>query len=165
MRIRTTALAVLALLTTSLPVPAKKKPIHPFFLQTPVNMNGAEIPAGLYGLVMESNNSNVQVSLWKDGQFVAAARGAWVKSGVKYTQDAALLRVNADGSRSLIEIRLAGAAKSIVLVSPGSTVSVTTKNSPAGPPSQGSPTTGGSSLREAPAKPDSGAIDSPATGR
>jgi hypothetical protein len=88
---------------------------HPFFLGTTVTMNGAEVPAGNYELSWESQNSKVRVTLWKDGQFFATAQGAWVKNGVQYPSDAALLRVNSDGSRSLMEIRLAGEKKSIVL--------------------------------------------------
>jgi hypothetical protein len=88
---------------------------RPFFLQTTVTMNGAEVPAGVYELSWESQNSIVRVTLWKDGQFFATAQGAWVKNGVTYPSDAALLRVNSDGSRSLMEIRLAGEKKSIVL--------------------------------------------------
>jgi hypothetical protein len=88
---------------------------RPFFLQTTVTMNGAEVPAGVYELSWESQNSKVRVTLWKDGQFFATAQGAWVKNGVQYPSDAALLRVNSDGSRTLMEIRLAGEKKSIVL--------------------------------------------------
>jgi len=78
-------------------------------------MNGAEVPAGVYELSWESQDSKVRVTLWKDGQFFATAQGAWVKNGVQYPSDAALLRVNSDGSRTLMEIRLAGEKKSIVL--------------------------------------------------
>jgi len=80
-------------------------------------MNGAEVPSGVYDLTWESHNSTVRVTLWKDGRFIATAPGTWVKNGVKYTNDAALLRVNSDGSRSLVEIRLAGVKKTIVLES------------------------------------------------
>ena len=88
---------------------------RPFFLQTTVTMNGAEVPAGVYELSWESQNSKVRVTLWKDGQFFATAQGNWVKNAVTYKNDAALLRVNSDGSRSLTEIRLAGVKKTIVL--------------------------------------------------
>ena len=90
-------------------------------------MNGAEVPAGLYELKLEPGNSAVRVTLLRDGRFVATALGAWVKSGAKYTEDAALLRVNSDGSRSLIELRFAGAAKTIVLNTPEATIRVSAK--------------------------------------
>jgi hypothetical protein len=62
------------------------------------------------------------VTLRKDGQFVATAPGAWVKNGVKYTEDQALLRMNSDGTKSLIEIRIAGAARAIVFANTDVTV-------------------------------------------
>jgi len=105
----------LILLAASFPVPAKKNPARPFLLQTPITMDGAEIPQGMYQLALESSNSSVRVTFWREGQFIATARGVWVKSGMKYTENSVLLRVNSDGSRSLIEIRLAGTAKTIVL--------------------------------------------------
>ena len=115
MKIKAAALTTLILLAASFPVQAKKNPGRPFFLTTPMTMNGAEIPEGMYQLTLESGNSSVRVTLWRDDQFVATARGAWVKSGVKYTENTVLLRVNSDGSRSLVEIRLAGTARTIVL--------------------------------------------------
>lgn len=100
---------------TSFPISARKNPTRFFFLPTPVTVEGAEIPQGMYQLIVESSNSGVRVTWWREGQFVAAASGAWVKSGMKYSENTVLLRVNSDGSRSLIEIRLAGSAKAIVL--------------------------------------------------
>jgi hypothetical protein len=105
--------AILILLLASFPVHAKNS--RPFFLRTAVTLNGAEVPAGLYDLSWESHNSTVSVTLWKDGRFIATSEGIWVKHGVKYAEDAVLLRVNSDGSRSLVEIRMAGIKKTIVL--------------------------------------------------
>ena len=127
MKTKRTVLATLILLGASFPLPAKKNPPRPFFLQTPITFNGVEIPEGRYELTLESSNSGVRVTLWNDGKFVATAPGAWVKNGMKYTEDCALLRVNSDGSRSLLEIRFAGAAKSIVLDNPAATIRVAAK--------------------------------------
>ena len=114
MKSRYVVQTIVILLLASFAADAKNSR-HPFFLRTTVTMNGAEVPAGNYELSWESQNSKVLVTLWKDGQFFATAQGAWVKNGVQYPSDAALLRVNSDGSRSLMEIRLAGEKKSIVL--------------------------------------------------
>jgi hypothetical protein len=38
-----------------------------------------------------------------------------VKTGIKYSEDEVLARANPDGSKSLIEIRIAGTARAIVL--------------------------------------------------
>ena len=70
--------------------------------------------AGTYELTWETHGSTARVTLWKDGQFVLTAPGVSVKNGVKYTEDAALLRVNSDGTKSLIELRIAGVARAIV---------------------------------------------------
>lgn len=127
MNIKAVALTTWILLAMSFPASARKNPARPFFLETPVTMNGAEIPEGMYELSVEPSNSGVQVSLWREGQFIAAARGVWVKSGMKYAQNAVLLRVNSDGTRSVIEIRLAGAARSIVLNNTDSVLRITVK--------------------------------------
>ena len=113
MKFKRVVQTIVILLFVSFPACASNS--RPFFLRTAVTMNGAEIPAGIYDLSWESHNSRVRVTLWKDGRFFATAQGTWAKNGVKYTNDAALLRVNSDGSRSLVEIRLAGVKKTIVL--------------------------------------------------
>ena len=115
MKIKAATIAILFLLAAISPAAAKKNQTRLLFLETPVTMNGAEIPRGIYELTLQSSNSSVRVTLWKNGQFVATAPGVWAKSGVKYTENALLLRVNSDGSRSLTEIRLADSAKTIVL--------------------------------------------------
>jgi hypothetical protein len=93
---------------------AKLIPIRPFFLDRGITLNGVEIPPGMYTLSLETQGSSVVASLWREDKFIANARGTWVKHGVKYTQNAALLRINSDGTRSLVEIRLAGLAKTIM---------------------------------------------------
>src|ERR1700680_2090778 len=115
-------LPVLILLLANTPVWAKKNPPRPFRLRDEVILNGAQVPAGTYELNWETHSSTARVTLWKDGEFVATAPGAWVKNGVKYTEDQALLRVNSDGTKSLIEIRIAGAARTIVFANTEVTV-------------------------------------------
>jgi hypothetical protein len=107
-------LPVLVLLLASSPIWAKKNSPRPFRLPVVVILNGAQVPAGTYELAWETQGSAVRVTLLKDGQFVASAPGAWIKTGIKYSEDQVLLRVNAEGSKSLMEIRIAGAARAIV---------------------------------------------------
>jgi len=114
MKAKTIVPAIAILLLTSFPLQAKKNS-RPFYLRIAATMNGAEIPPGIYEVSWESEKTGVRVTLWKNGQFFATAKGDWVKHGVKYTDDAAVLRVNSDGSRSLVEIRIAGVKKTIVL--------------------------------------------------
>lgn len=114
MKLRTVMLIALMLIAI-ISAHAKVIPSRPFFLDRDVTVNGAAVPPGLYSLTVESQGSSVRATLWKEGRFIATAHGTWVKHGVKYTEDAVLLRVNSDGTRSLIEIRLAGSPKSIVV--------------------------------------------------
>ena len=108
-------LAVLILLIAGTPAWAKKNPSRQFMLREEVELNGTQVPAGIYELAWETQGPAANVSLSKDGKCVATAQGVLVKHGVKYAEDAALLLVNSDGSRSLIEIRIAGETKTIVL--------------------------------------------------
>lgn len=96
---------------------AKVIPPRPFFFDRDITVNGAVVPEGMYSLYLESHGSTVRATLRKDGRFVATVQGTWVGHGVKYPENAVLLRVNADGTRALSEIRLAGSAKSIVISS------------------------------------------------
>lgn len=118
MRINFRVVAVLWLLAGVLPAAAKKSPLRPFYMPNSITVDGAEIPQGMYQITVETQQSGVTVELWRDGRFIATARGIWVKSGMKFKDNTILLRVNPDGSRSLIELRLAGATKSIVLKTP-----------------------------------------------
>jgi|SRR5271165_2695672 len=114
MKIKIAMCVSLFLLVISIPVMAKKIPPRPFQLQEMVTLNGAQVPAGIYELSWETERSTVRVTLRKGGEVVAAAPGVLVKNGARYSEDAALLRVNTDGTRSLIEIRIAGASRAIV---------------------------------------------------
>jgi hypothetical protein len=114
MKFRTVALFVcIAFVSNS--VSAKVIPPRPLSLDRDITVNGAEVPHGIYTLALESHGASVRATLLKEGRFVATARGTWVRHGIKYTEDAVLLKVNPDGTRSLTEIRLAGSAKTIVI--------------------------------------------------
>jgi len=115
-------LPVLLVFLAGAPVFAKKDPPRPFRLPAVVTLNGAQVPAGIYELTLETQGSGVRVTLLKDGRFVATAPGVWVKTGIKYSEDEALFRVDPEGSRSLIEIRFAGAARAIVFDDTNATV-------------------------------------------
>jgi hypothetical protein len=107
-------LSILILLLTNGSLWARKNPPRPFNLPVVIILNGAQVPAGMYELTCETQGSAVRVTLLKDGQFVATAPGVWVKTGIKYSDDEVLFRVNPEGSKSLIEIRFAGASRAIV---------------------------------------------------
>jgi len=115
MKFKSLIFLILILLGASIPTLAKKNPPRPFQLREEVILNGAQVPAGLYELIWETQGAKARVTLQKDGKFVATAEGNYVKSGMKFIQDAAVLRENPDGTQSLIEIRIAGSSNAIVL--------------------------------------------------
>jgi hypothetical protein len=133
MKLRTVVPAIAFLLLAGFPVWAKKNS-KLFYMGVVATMNGAEIPVGIYDLRWESEKPGVRVTLWKNGQFFATAKGDWVKHGVKYASDAAVLRVNPDGSHSLIEIRFAGINKTIVLGDVEPIVKIGAKKTTMNPP-------------------------------
>jgi hypothetical protein len=106
--------AVLVLMANLVAV-AKVIPPRPFFFDRDVTVNGALVPQGMYKLVVESKGTSARATLFKDGRFFATAHGTWVGHGMRYKQDAMLLSVNPDGTRTLSEIRLAGTSKSILI--------------------------------------------------
>ena len=114
-------IALILLVPTS-PVWGKKNPPRPLRFPYVVNLNGAQVPAGTYELTWETQGLAARATLWKDGQFVATAPGAWVKNGVKYSEDEALILLNSEGSRSLVEFRIGGTARAIVFDPNGNTV-------------------------------------------
>ena len=114
MKFRTAALTAFIACAT-LSASANVTPSRSIFLDRDITVNGAAVPHGMYRLLLESHGASVRATLWKEGRFVATAHGVWVRHGIKYTEDAVLLRVNSDGTRSLTEIRLAGSAKTIVI--------------------------------------------------
>lgn len=113
MRVRT-ALLLAIILAGGASSFAKALPPRPFFLDRDIVVNGAAVPHGMYSLSVEWDGSSVRATLYSYGQFVATAHGTWVKYGIKPKEDQALLQVNADGTRSLKEIRIMGLARTIV---------------------------------------------------
>ena len=114
MKFRSAVLAALILIA-GLAAYAKMNPPRHLFLDRDITVNGVNVRRGMYTLSLETHGMSVRAALWKDGRFIVSAHGTWVRHGVKYTEDAVLLQVNSDGTRSLMEIRLAGSAKTIVL--------------------------------------------------
>ena len=116
MKIRWTMLIVLTLLASNAFAHPRKG--HMLYFSLPILVNGEQIPAGIYQVSLETHDSTALVTISKDGEFVAGVKGTWVKQGAKFTDNAVLLRVNSDGSRSLIELRLSGTKETIVFADP-----------------------------------------------
>ena len=116
MKIKWTALLALALLTVNASAHPRKG--HMLYFSLPILVNGVQVPAGIYSVSLETQDSVAMVTISKDGKFVAGAKGNWVKQGETFSDNAVLLRVNSDGSRSLVELRLSGTKETIVFSDP-----------------------------------------------
>ena len=81
----------------------------------PVQLNGKELAAGVYQVKWEGNGSNVEMSILRSGKVLATAPAQVVELNQKPGADAALINNNADGSRSITEIRFAGKKYALAL--------------------------------------------------
>jgi len=81
---------------------------------TDVTVNGKVIPAGEYSLRWEGTGPNVQLNILKGKKVVATTSARRVDVEKSADSDAAVVKGNEDGSRTLSEVRLAG--KKYVLV-------------------------------------------------
>lgn len=115
MKIKLAVLTLFTMLVTGFPALAANDPTRLLLLQTPVTVNGVEIPKGVYEFAVDSEKSNATITVKKQGRIVATAPATLVKSGVTYKKNVVMLSVNSDGSRALYEIRLAGSSQAIML--------------------------------------------------
>jgi len=79
-----------------------------------VTINGKVVPAGEYTLRWDGAGPNVQLNILKGKTVVATTAARRVDVARSSTSDAAVVKANDDGSRSLSEVRFAG--KKYVLV-------------------------------------------------
>jgi SPOR domain len=89
-----------------------------FTLGSPVTLNGTRTPPGDYIISWESSLDDASVKLLHNDYLVATANGRWVKRDLKYPRDAYVYRRNADGSRTLLEIRFGGTHQALVFGKP-----------------------------------------------
>jgi hypothetical protein len=85
-----------------------------FSLSSEVKVNGTRTPAGDYIISWESSLDDASVKLLHNDYPVATANGRWVKHDAKFPRDAYVYRRNADGSRTLLELRFGGTRQSLV---------------------------------------------------
>lgn len=91
---------------------------RPFTLGALVTLNGTRTPPGDYIISWESSLDDASVKLLHNDLLVASANGRWVKRDVKFARDAYVYRRNADGSRTLLEIRFGGTHQALVFGKP-----------------------------------------------
>jgi len=77
-------------------------------VSAPVTINGKEIPAGDYTVKWEGTGPNVEVNILRGKNVVATVPARVVELDRAPERDSAVTVVNADGRKSLNEIRLSG---------------------------------------------------------
>lgn len=127
MKIKLAVFTLFTMLATGFPTLAANDTTRLLLLQTPVTVNGVEIPKGVYEFAVDTDKLNATITLKKQGRIVATAPATLVKSGVTYKNNVVMLSVNSDESRALYEIRLAGSEKAIMLEDSATVAQLNTK--------------------------------------
>lgn len=95
-------------------VPAFAKNARSIHLGSDAFLNGNQLKEGDYKVQWESHSPEVSVTFSQKKSIVAAAQGRWVDRGVTYSSNTVVYDTNPDGSRTILEIRLAGLKQAIV---------------------------------------------------
>ena len=83
-------------------------------ISLPSSLNGTNIAPGEYRVRWDSHSPEITVTFNKGRKVIATADGKLVDRDTKYDHDGVVYRVNADGTHSIQEIRLAGKKQAIV---------------------------------------------------
>jgi hypothetical protein len=98
-------LGLTLLLATSLFAASNKGSLQ---TMSDVRVSGKTLPAGEYSLQWEGTGSNVQLNILKGKTVVATTPARLVDLSQSPSSDAAVIRSNDDGSKSLAEVRFSG---------------------------------------------------------
>jgi hypothetical protein len=85
-----------------------------FVLRPGLTLSRTQMPAGEVEVSWESYVTDAKVKFVQRNDVVATAEGRWVKSGVRYDNGAVVYVINADGSRTLLQIQFAGMDRALV---------------------------------------------------
>ena len=77
-------------------------------LLDPVTVSGKQLPAGDYSVKWDGNGPNVELSILRGSKVVATTPARLIDLNQKTNGDAAVVKNNDDGSKSLSEIRFGG---------------------------------------------------------
>jgi hypothetical protein len=84
-------------------------------VQEPITVSGQQLAAGQYNVSWEGSGSNVQVNILQGKKVVAKASGRVVDLSQSPNYDSAVVKKNADGTRSLTEIRFSGKKQALAI--------------------------------------------------
>lgn len=83
-----------------------------------ITVNGKQLSPGDYALRWEGNGPEVELSIVKGRQVVATTPAHMVNSEKSADRDSAILKTNADGTKSLAEIRFSGKKYALAIGGP-----------------------------------------------
>ena len=102
----------LALLLATSAFASKKGSLQ---LSQAVNVNGKQLPAGDYTVKWHGSGTNVKASIMKGKNVVATVPARLVDLDRTPGRDASVITGNADGSRSLTQIRFSGKKSALAI--------------------------------------------------
>jgi hypothetical protein len=77
-------------------------------LLDPVTVSGKQLPAGDYSVKWDGTGPNVELNILRNNKVVATTPARLIDLNQKVNGDAAVLKNNDDGSKTLTEIRFGG---------------------------------------------------------
>jgi len=77
-------------------------------LMDPVTVSGKQLPAGDYSVKWDGSGPNIELNILKGNKVVATTPARLIDLSQKPNSDAAVVKSNDDGSRSLTEIHFGG---------------------------------------------------------
>jgi hypothetical protein len=78
------------------------------------SLHGTQLAAGEYKVAWETHSPEAVVTLTQKKKVIATVPGKWVDRDTRYPANSVLLSINPDGSRTILEIRLAGRKGALV---------------------------------------------------
>jgi hypothetical protein len=72
------------------------------------------LPTGDFTITWESYIADAKVKFRQGNNLLAVVDGKWVKRQAKFSQDEYVYRIQADGSRPLLEVHFAGMDRALV---------------------------------------------------
>jgi hypothetical protein len=86
-------------------------------LMDPVTVNGKQLAAGEYSLQWDGSGNNVQLSVLQGKRVVATTAAQLISLDRSPNNGAAIIKSNADGSKSLTEVRFGGKKYALAIAS------------------------------------------------
>jgi len=93
---------------------ALAKDAYRLTLRYDMTLKGTPLAAGSYSISWVTHSPEATVTVAKNKNVVATAQGRLVDAGKRFTQNVVLYDESADGTRTILEIRLAGSTQAIV---------------------------------------------------